>query len=124
MTPDGSSVPTGSETLARLSSLSSGQRRSPKPKVITQTSLLAGVTRRFRCKPKRSRDCTRTTSSWQRSSTASPPTAHPEKPARRKGGNRADIHHSRKLDGPRRPEGQGLAAPARNRQKGPVRHGG
>jgi 4a-hydroxytetrahydrobiopterin dehydratase len=31
-----------------------------------------------RCTPRRSRDCTRTTSSWRQSSIASPPRTHPE----------------------------------------------
>ncbi len=31
-----------------------------------------------RCRPRRSRDCTRTTSLWQQSSTASRPRTHPE----------------------------------------------
>ena len=39
-----------------------------KPKAITPISASAGVTRRSRCAPRRSRDCTRTILSWRASS--------------------------------------------------------
>jgi hypothetical protein len=41
-------------------------------KGITPTSASAGATRRCRCAPRKSRACTKTISSWRRSSTASP----------------------------------------------------
>jgi len=43
---------------------------SPKPNVTIPTSLSVGVTPQSRCGPKRSKVCTRTISSWRRSSTA------------------------------------------------------
>src|SRR5271165_6176555 len=76
--PSGSSEPTGSGILAKPSDLSSAQPRSPKPKGTTRILVSAGVTRGSRCTPRRSRDCTRTTSSWRQSSIASPRRAHPE----------------------------------------------
>ena len=42
---------------------------SPRPRAIIPTSPLAGATPRSRCRPRRSKVCTRTTSSWRRSST-------------------------------------------------------
>ena len=49
------------------------QRRrasSPRPRAIIPTSPLAGAMPRSRCRPRRSRACTRMTSSWPPSSTA------------------------------------------------------
>ena len=43
-------------------------------------SASAGVTRRSRSIPRRSRGCTRTTSSWRQSSTASPPRERRRRP--------------------------------------------
>ena len=42
---------------------------SPRPRAIIPTSPLAGATPPSRCRPRRSKVCTRTTSSWRRSST-------------------------------------------------------
>ena len=55
--------------LARRSASSSGRASSPRPRATTRTSSLAGATPRSRCRPRRSKVCTRTTSSWRRSST-------------------------------------------------------
>ena len=50
--------------------LDSGRASSPRPRAIIPTSPLAGAMPRSRCRPRRSKVCTRTTSSWRRSSTA------------------------------------------------------
>ena len=71
-TTDGrSSVPTGSRTSARRLTSWRRRARSPRPRAITRTLHSAGATPRFRCTPRRSTVYTRTTSSWQRSSTGS-----------------------------------------------------
>src|SRR5213079_3045844 len=76
--PSGSSEPIGSRTSPKPSDLSSARPRSPRPKDTIPTFVSAGATRRSRCTPRRSKDCTRTTSSWRQSSIALPPRAHPE----------------------------------------------
>src|ERR1700730_1316518 len=118
----GSSEPTGSRILAEPSNLSSARARSQKPRGTTPTSVLAGVTRRSRCEPKKSKDCTRTISSWRQSSTALPPKELPNSKPREDSGSH--LYHACQLDGAGGPESHGLAAAPRNREKGPVRHGG
>src|SRR5271155_834510 len=78
MKPSGSSELIGSRTLPKPSDLSNARPPSPKPKDTIPISVSAGATPGSRCKPRRSRDCTRTTSSWRQSSIASPPRTHPE----------------------------------------------
>src|SRR5215471_6846725 len=73
MRRSGSSGPTGLRILPMLSGLSNARRRSRRKRGTTPISASAGGMPRSRCGRRRSKDCTRTISSWQRSSTASRP---------------------------------------------------